>query len=161
MAKKRRKKKRIRCLALCIFRRDDKIFVARGYDSKRDQVFYRPIGGAIEFGERGGDAVAREVMEEIGAAVADLRYLGALENIFTYEGKPGHEITLIYDARFVDAALNRDDIEAQGSDDGEVLFDAMWMELDEFRGGSATLYPDGLLALIDTSRIAEAITARV
>ena len=152
MAKKRRKK-RIRCLALCIFRRENKIFVARGYDSKSKQVFFRPIGGAIEFGERGVDAVAREVMEEIGAAVADLRYLGALENIFTYENKPGHEIALIYDGRFVDKALNQDDVELQGRDDGEVLFDAMWIDLDDFRGGGANLYPDGLLELIDTSRL--------
>ena len=151
MAKKRRKKKRIRVLALCIFRRGDKIFVARGYDSVRGQVFYRPIGGAIEFGERAADAVTREVMEELGEAIRDLRYLGTLENIFTYEGAPGHEITRIYDGRFVDERLNRDDVQLRGMDDGEVLFDAVWLRLDAFRGdGAAVLYPDGLLELIDS-----------
>ena len=35
---KRKKKRRIRPLALCVFRREDKIFVARGYDSHKDQT---------------------------------------------------------------------------------------------------------------------------
>ena len=85
---KRKKKKRIRPLALCVFRRGDKIFVSQGYNSRKDQTFFRPIGGKIEFGERAAEAVAREVQEEIGAEIADLKYLGTLENIFTYEGKP-------------------------------------------------------------------------
>ena len=99
---KRKKKARIRPLALCVFRRGDLIFVARGYDKHKDETFYRPIGGRIEFGERSRDAVTREVREEIGAEVTDLVYLGALENIFTYEGRPMHEIILIYDGKFTD-----------------------------------------------------------
>ena len=53
----------------------------------KDETFYRPIGGRIEFGERGAETVAREIREEINAEVANLVYLGALENIFTYESK--------------------------------------------------------------------------
>jgi 8-oxo-dGTP pyrophosphatase MutT (NUDIX family) len=149
---KRKKKARIRPLALCVFRRADKIFVSQGYDSHRDQTFYRPIGGKIEFGERGADAVAREVQEEIGADIADLAYLGALENIFSYEGKPHHEIVMIYDGRFTKPAMNADDITVQGADDGGILYEAGWKRLDFFRGQDAPpLYPAGLLNLLDAA----------
>ena len=154
--KKRRKKKRIRPLALGVFRRDDKIFLSQGYDALLDQVFFRPIGGKIEFGERGEDALAREVMEELGASVTDLRYLGALENIFTYEGEPGHEITLIYSGRFTDAWLNRDDVIAEGKDGERLLYTARWMRLADLRHEHAPpLYPAGLLALIDDMQMGD------
>ena len=151
--KKKRKKGKIRPLALCVFRRGDKIFLAEGYDSHEDKVFYRPIGGKIEFGERGHETVAREVMEEIQAAVSDVIYLGALENIFRFEGQPGHEIALIYDGCFTDVSLNRDDAVLQGRDDGGILYYGRWKTLDFFRNVSAPpLYPDGLLELLDTVR---------
>ena len=151
MAKKN-KKRRIRPLALCVFRRKDKIFVARGYDSRKDQTFYRPIGGRIKFGERGAETVAREVKEEIDAEVADLVYLGTLENIFTYEGKPHHEIVMIYDGAFRDPAMNQDDFTVTGIDDGKILYQGSWKRLDFFRADDAPpLYPAGLLDLLAAS----------
>ena len=151
--RKKKKKARIRPLALCVFRRGDRIFVSQGYDSHKDQIFYRPIGGKIEFGESGAEAAAREVREEIGAEITGLVYLGTLENIFTYEGKPGHEIVMIYDGNFLDPAMNRDEITVQGTDDGDILYEATWKPLDFFRGPDAPpLYPAGLLALLDSAR---------
>ena len=150
---KRKNKKRIRPLALCVFRRGDKIFVSQGYDAHKDETFFRPIGGKIEFGETGAEAVAREVQEEIGAEVADLVYLGTLENIFTYEGQLHHEIVMIYAGRFPDPALNQDDLKARGTDDGDILFVAEWKRLGDFRGPDAPpLYPAGLLALLDSAQ---------
>ena len=148
--KSRKKKERIRPLALCVFRRGDRILLARGYDSSKGETFYRPVGGKIEFGETAAQAVAREVMEELGAQVADIVYLGALENIFQYEGKLGHEIVLVFDGRFVDESLNADDVQLVGEDDGETLYEANWHTLAAFRAANAPpLYPDGLLALLD------------
>lgn len=149
-AKSKRRKRRIRPLALCVFRRNDKIFVSRGYDSHKSQTFYRPIGGRIEFGERARDTVIREIREEINAEVTGLRYLAALENIFSYEGQPGHEIALIFTGEFSDPAMNRADQVVTGRDDGEVLYEASWMPLDVFRDQAAPpLYPEGLLELLD------------
>ena len=146
---KKRKKKRIRPLALCVFRREDKIFVARGYDAHKDETFYRPIGGRIEFAERGGAAVIREVKEELDAEVVDVTFLGALENIFIYDGRPGHEIVLIYDGRFADPALNADDIRLCGKSGAEILYDGCWRSISFFSGHEAPpLYPEGLLDLL-------------
>src|SRR3954465_585909 len=55
---------RIRPLALCVFRKEGSIFISKGYDPKKDETFYRPIGGGIEFGENGRQAVVREVQED-------------------------------------------------------------------------------------------------
>ncbi len=143
------KKQRIRALALCVFRRDDKIFVAAGYDSVKKQTYYRPLGGGIEFGEPAHATVAREIREEIQAEVSQLKYLGTLENIFVYNSDMGHEIVLIFDGSFVDHDRNSDDYTVEGTDDGKILFTGEWKSLDYFRQGHAPLYPDGLLQLLD------------
>jgi 8-oxo-dGTP pyrophosphatase MutT (NUDIX family) len=142
-----RKKRKIRVLALAVIRRGDAILVAEGRDDVKQQAFYRPMGGGIEFGETGEQAAVREICEETGEVVTVLRYLGTLENIFTYNGQAGHEICRVYEAVFAsEAAYQRETLE--GTDDDEHLFTARWMPLDDFRRGAAPLYPDGLLDLL-------------
>jgi len=136
----------IRPIAICIFRREDQILVAEWRDPGEDHNFYRPLGGAIEFGERGQQTVARELMEELGAEVADLRYLATLENIFVHNGQQGHEIVLLYEGNLVDRA-HYEVAAIDGHDDGDVALRAVWKRLDSF-GPSAPLYPDGLLELL-------------
>ena len=143
------KKQRIRPLALCVFHRGDAIFVSRGYDSVKQQTYYRPIGGGIEFGERASDTVRREVREEMNAEITDVRYLGTLENIFVNEGKTGHEIVMLFDGRFVEDERNQDDYVGQIVEDEHTRHEAVWLPLDYFRQGNAPLYPDGLLELLD------------
>lgn len=138
---------KIRPLALCVFRHEDRILAAEGYDSHKKQTFYRPIGGKIEFGELGAQTVVREVMEEIKQVVTEVRYLGTLENVFIYEGKTGHEIILIYDGTFEDQAVY-DMSEIEGSEDGDLLFTARWLTLNYFEGDGPPLYPTGLLELL-------------
>lgn len=149
---KKKKKKRVKPKAVCIFRWDDKIFVSQGHDESLNETFYRPIGGAIEFGEYGHETIKREVMEEIKVTVADLEFLGICENIFTYDGKRGHEIMLVYDGKFVDEAMYDESLVVRGEDDNQHLFDAMWKPLDFFRGEDAPpLYPHGLLEIIEST----------
>ena len=83
---------RIRPLAICVFRRHDRILVAEGYDPVKKQSFYRPLGGGIEFGEYSQQTIRRELLEEIGAEVCKLKYLGTLENVYVFNGTPGHEM---------------------------------------------------------------------
>ncbi len=144
---------KIRPLAICVFRHNRHILAAEGYDQVKRQVFYRPLGGRIEFGETGAQTVARELREEIQAEVAGVRYLGTLENIFTYNGQAGHEIVLVYDGALVDRSLyERATIEGR-EDDAELLFVARWLALDALRApGAPPLYPAGLLQLLDRER---------
>lgn len=144
---------KIRPLAICVFRRDSRIFVAEGLDEVKQQKFYRPLGGKIEFGEYSQQTVARELQEEIGQAVTGLRYLGTLENIFTYNGAQGHEIVLVYDGAFVDEAMYGYESVEGREDGGTLLFTARWKSLDFFQRGEAPLYPDGLLELLLKDRL--------
>jgi 8-oxo-dGTP pyrophosphatase MutT (NUDIX family) len=147
------KKQHIRTIALCVVRQDDRILVNESRDSVKNETFYRPLGGGIEFGERGEDAARREIMEEIGAEITNVRYLGALENIFIYEGKPGHEILLIFEADLVDRSLyDREVIEGELHRKEPIR--ASWQPLSRFERGDAPLYPPGLLTLL-RGRVAE------
>jgi len=61
--------------------------------------YHRLIGGSVELGETHVDAIAREVHEELGAAIDDLLFLATVESIFWIDGTPGHEIVFLYTGR--------------------------------------------------------------
>ena len=137
---------RIRPLALCIFHHDGKILVNEANDPITGKPFLRPIGGGIEFGETSAQAVIREVDEELGLSITDVRLLGTLENIFTYAGTPGHEIVQVYDAKFADASVyERPHLNAHESDGA--AFIAKWLPLDSVTGDTP-LVPAGLDELL-------------
>jgi ADP-ribose pyrophosphatase YjhB (NUDIX family) len=137
----------IRTIAVGIIRRGNSILVIEWYDSVKKEQFYRPIGGGVDFQEKGEDAVIREFREEIGAELEQVSFLGVMENIFTYEGTPGHEIVLIFNATFADRQFYEMEI-INGIEEGN-SFLAKWKELDDFRSGKSILYPDGLLQLLE------------
>jgi ADP-ribose pyrophosphatase YjhB (NUDIX family) len=138
----------IRPLVLCLFRNGDRILVSRDNDSVRGDAYYRPLGGGIEFGESGREAVVREMREELGAEVENVRWLGTLENIFTLEGEPGHEIVLVYDATFVDRSLYDREVLVGHEHEIGATFRAEWRTLEELEAGPARFVPEGLAALI-------------
>jgi 8-oxo-dGTP pyrophosphatase MutT (NUDIX family) len=135
---------RIRPIAICVCFHEQRILVAEYHEN--GQPFYRPLGGTIEFGERGEETVRREFQEEIAVGLADVRFLGTLENIFSYRGQPGHEIVLVYDGRLTDEALYGREI-ILGDELGEPLR-VVWKHLDEFAPDNPPVYPEGLLDLI-------------
>jgi ADP-ribose pyrophosphatase YjhB (NUDIX family) len=141
----------IRVIAICVFSRAGKILVNQGRDPVSNFAFVRPLGGGVEFGETGAQAVVREVREEVDAELCDIRYLGTLENFFTWAGKPQHEIVLVYDGRFADDRLyDRPYLEGRETD-GE-LIRASWRDLEEI---AKCLVPGGLHALLQ-SRLSRA-----
>ena len=139
----------IRPLAICLFSNKNRILVAEGYDPIKGETFYRPLGGGIEFGERSEETICRELMEEIGVELKQdtLKYLGAVENIFTFNGIPGHEIVLVYDGALEDSRLYDQAVIIGKEANGEEIR-AMWKNLDEFGVGKFILYPDGLLEML-------------
>jgi 8-oxo-dGTP pyrophosphatase MutT (NUDIX family) len=143
------KKQRIRPLAICVFRNRGRILVNKGYDPVKDQYFYRPLGGGIEFGETSMDTVCRELMEELNVEVdrESLVYLGTVENIFTFNGTPGHEIVMIYDGALKRPGLYDQAVIVGGEANGEEI-QAVWLGVDEFGDGKSILYPYGLLEML-------------
>lgn len=137
---------RIRPKAVCATRREDEVLVVPAVDSVKGETFYGLPGGGVEFGEYATDAVRREMREELGAELTDVTLLGVLENVFTYEGRPGHEIVFVFEARFADAGFYTRD-EVVGDEEG-TAFVARWVPLAQFGHGGPPLYPTGLLELL-------------
>lgn len=138
---------RVRPIAICVIEDRDRLFVFEAYDSVKGDNYYRPLGGGIEFGELGAECVAREFREEIGAQLEGITYLGLIENRFTCNGEPGHEIVLVYRARFAAPCRYRDD-PVLVHEEAETLI-ARWMPLAAFRSGTARLVPESLLVLLE------------
>jgi len=141
------KPNRLRPLAIGVFRHRDRILVADGYDPVKQSAYCRPLGGAIEFGERAVDALAREIREELGVEIGEPRLLGVLENLFTLNGQRGHEIIFVYDARFVDKSLY-----ARATlpfhEAGWAAGHARWFDLTKADEDKARLVPEELFALL-------------
>lgn len=140
----------IRPLVICIFQHHKKILVAESYDPVTNQLFYRPLGGAIKFGEYSQAALQREIMEEIGENIHNLNFLGTIENIFVFNQQKSHEIVLVYDGEFIKQEIYRkESISGYEEEDGVLHFKAVWKHLEDFRGSDKyPLYPDGLLQLL-------------
>ena len=136
---------RIRAITIALFVHEGRFLVGECYDPTKAQTFYRPLGGAIEFGEHSIEALRREVREEVNAEITDIRYLGTMENIYIFDGTPGHEIVQVYDATFTDPAIYERD--AFMGDEGGNPFIATWMAPDEFNDVTP-VYPAGLLEFL-------------
>lgn len=139
----------VRPLALCVLRDGDRILVQEGYDPSKDQTFYRPLGGGIEFGEHSLQAAIRELREEIGVTVEahDLDFLGAIENIFTYNGELGHELILLYQATLSNPTVTQCQSIAGSESDGTPIV-AVRMPIAGFHSGEHRMYPSGALDLL-------------
>ncbi len=148
--------RRIRTIAIGIVERDDgSILVGEGYDRVKKEIFYRPLGGTIEFGETGKEALGRELKEEIAAEVSNVRFLGTVENIFTFDGKPGHEIVLVYRADLKNRGLYKQEV-IEGLEtfpEGVMTIRALWKSLKAFRSHDLLLYPSRLLELLDRKAV--------
>jgi len=143
----------IRVVSICVFRNNGRILAYEGFDSVKNERFYRPLGGTVHFGERAADAVAREIREELQGEITDIRQLGVLENLFTCDGQEGHEVIFVFDATFVDRSLYSRDViygseperAARGKDPG---LRAVWLGAGAQRHNSCPVYPVGLLELL-------------
>jgi 8-oxo-dGTP pyrophosphatase MutT (NUDIX family) len=77
----------MRQAALCVFRRGDTFLVAEIHDPHTGIVLHRPPGGRIEQGENPEDAVRREIREELGITLTDIRALGAIDHVWHWNGR--------------------------------------------------------------------------
>jgi ADP-ribose pyrophosphatase YjhB (NUDIX family) len=103
------------------------------------ELFQRPLGGHVEFGEHALDTVHREFREEIGQAITGVRLAGVLENIFQWGGATQHEIVFIFTAAFADEAAYGIPEQAIADDHGRAR--VIW-RMPEI--ASPPLYPVGV-----------------
>ena len=137
----------IRPLVLGVVRRGDDLLVLEGHDAVKGQTFYRPLGGGIEFGELSEQALHREFREELAVELTGVAPCGVLENVFEFEGRPGHEIVVLYAAEIADPSF-------YDRDPGLILDQGTpvrWLPLSDVVAGRAVLYPTGLVDLVLTA----------
>ncbi len=134
-----------RVKAVCLFLHDGRLLAKDSFDPTKQQRFWVPVGGGVEFGETSHDAIVREVREELGAEITGVRLLGVRENLFTFDGSQGHEIVFVYDAQF--AEHHKYEAEEIPGVEGTVNFTAHWIDPFHPEDGRP-LYPDGLTDLI-------------
>lgn len=146
--------KTIRPLTLALIKNENNQYLHHeAYDSVSKEKFYRPLGGGIEFGERGEEALKREFLEEINQEIEVGRLLETFENIFVYEGEPGHQIILMYEAKFKDQDSYNKEFEIDES--GKIVGKAVWRSVKEIEDERAKLYPVGLSSLIKSITIVD------
>ena len=144
MSDRRKSRSRIRPVALAVIRDGSRLLVRR-YTAPDGDRYYRPLGGAIEFGERAAQAVKREILEEIAAEIEQIRHLTTVENIFERDGERAHQIEFLFEARFVDRSLYRAE-PINGTESSGKRIEAVWLDLSEPLDGP--LYPEGLRELL-------------
>ncbi|MFB2833901.1 NUDIX hydrolase [Floridanema evergladense] len=137
----------IRVLALGIICDSrDRVFLSQGFDPDKKENFYRAMGGGVEFGETSEAALKREFYEEIQAELTNIKYLGCLESIFTFNGKQGHEILFIYECDFVDHKFYQ--LESINFNEKKRQKTALWVEIKKFKLGELKLVPEEFLTFL-------------
>lgn len=137
-------KKRIKVKALAWIESNQHLFVVKNHDSVKEDDYYRPIGGGVEFGEPTATALHRELYEELGAEISITGDALVLENIYICDGTPGHEIIYLYPSVFLRAEFNEHKIFKLIEGNGET-YDALWIPITEFLSGALRLVPEALL----------------
>ncbi|MEH2027655.1 NUDIX hydrolase [Nostoc sp.] len=131
----------IRVIALGLIRNGERIFVSEGYDPAKQETFYRALGGGVEFGETSRAALEREFQEEIQADLTNIKYLGCIENLFTFNGRQGHEIIQLYQCDFADSKFYK--LESLVfSESQHHKHRALWIDIARFKSGELILVPE-------------------
>jgi ADP-ribose pyrophosphatase YjhB (NUDIX family) len=132
----------IRPNALALVRKDGFLLAAKGNDEVTGKVFYRLMGGGIEFGELASEALKRELKEELGAIIIHEKLIAVFENIFEFNTEKRHEITFLFEADFKEEKLY--------AQEQIVILDktdryAEWISIQEIKEKKIILYPEEMI----------------
>jgi 8-oxo-dGTP pyrophosphatase MutT (NUDIX family) len=135
----------IRNIAVGLPIRDGHVLVLNGMDTVKNVAFHRAIGGGIEFGETAETALRREFVEELGVTLGRVTLLDVAENIFEYEGEPGHEIAHIFAVESAEIDAIPLDAQLHVLDEGSPV---RWVSISET---DRPFYPAGVTRLLSSS----------
>lgn len=142
----------IRGKAIVIFKHNGKYLFTVCYEETKNEVFYIPVGGGIEFGEHSLDAARREVMEEIKQEIENVRLVSVTENIFTFNRIEEHEIVFTYAAEFKNRLAYSSVLKGGTNAEGKKI-KLVWATPDEIINKNIRLYPRSLMELLKQSTV--------
>ncbi|NNG39508.1 NUDIX domain-containing protein [Flexivirga sp. ID2601S] len=125
-----------------------------GPTAEHPRGFHRLLGGSVEHGERAADALARELRKELGADVVEAHLVEVVENIFTMDGEPGHEVVFVYATRLADAGVIPQD--GGTFTDGDAPLQVVWRQLSDT--GEVPLFP---VDAVELARVCAANAAQL
>ncbi|ROP65764.1 NUDIX domain-containing protein [Curtobacterium sp. ZW137] len=139
----------IRNIAVGLPVKSSHVLLSESTDTVRGLVFHRAVGGGIEFGERADEALRREFREELDVALSTVTLLGVIENIFEFEGSPGHEYAHVFAVQSEE--LDRVPLSAElvVLDEGSPV---RWVPLDT----ETPVFPEGILEMLTAAADADA-----
>jgi 8-oxo-dGTP pyrophosphatase MutT (NUDIX family) len=132
----------IRNIAVGLPMRHGFVLVLDGIDGVKGEVFYRAIGGGIEFGETAEAALRREFAEELGVTLGTAALLEVIENIFEYEGNPAHEIAHVFAVESPENDATPLDAQLHVLDEGSPV---RWVRIN---GADRPFYPTGVAEIL-------------
>lgn len=103
-----------------------------------------PLGGGIDFGETGEEAIKREMQEELGCEIQIKGSPITFENIFEHHGMKGHEIILAFNVTLENPQLYENQRFQIYEDRGSVHW-VEWIDIERFQSGESTLFPQALV----------------
>lgn len=136
----------IQLKAYAILRRGNEILVNEVREHDGRLIGYRVPGGNIEFGETSLTTVQREIQEEIGAKIINLRLLPIIERFFDYMGTSRHEIVFPYLAEFKDPAFYQAETIEAYEDNGKA-FTLFWLNPESCPQG-ISVFPNEIVAML-------------
>ncbi len=81
-------------ISRALIKKENKILLCRSVS--RDYYFFP--GGHVELGEISSDALVREMKEERGSDVKNLKFIGLIENIYSEKENTKYEINIVFEA---------------------------------------------------------------
>ena len=72
---------------------------------RKEADYYFFPGGHIDFSEKAEEALEREMQEEIGKSISNLKFIGANENYFNKDGDKHHEFNLVFSGEIPDGEV--------------------------------------------------------
>jgi 8-oxo-dGTP pyrophosphatase MutT (NUDIX family) len=137
----------IRVKSVMLIEHDGRFLFEESQDRVKEETFYMPFGGGVEFNESSREAVIREVKEELNIEIAQAELMGVVENRFSFEGKPGHDVVFLYHTKL---PQDFDPICITPEIFNGKALTPVWLTEQEIVESTSPFYPDGIIEMITT-----------